>query len=337
MKRLRLILVVTAVWVAGSTGRVQNCSAGIVNWWALDDGSGSTATDTVGGDDASLSGPAWVTTGLISSATEGNQNRDFGTGLQFNDNNDQFIINGYAGLPTTLGTISMWVKPEPLTNGQRMVFYYQSNQGVTDLDRYNGFGYNTTADPIMEIHTGLRSILVNGEYKAQFYTTYQDGVSDIGGDNGIGRGTLGSQLLNMNDIDGNTWYHLAVSWGRTTTHPQLRLFLDGVENATNWGDYPSGGKDWADLTPTLAQFGQPGDPATTNRYFSGVVDDLAVWDFQIGASSAMKLYQGYSPDDASNIVSNPEPGSMMLAALGGGFILRRTRRRRADARPVVAA
>jgi len=285
---------------------------GLVAWWTMDEGTGSVAADSAGSSDAATSNTDWASSvGIIGG-------RDFGTGLAFDSINDTFVPSNFF-LPREAGTISMWVKPNEL---RRMVFYYQGDAADS---MHNGFGYNTTTTPIMEIHTGLRDVPTIDGTKAQFYVTYQDGVSNVGSDHGPGRTTLGSPLMDASSIDGESWYHFVVSWGRHNDDPHLRMYLNG--EYVNWTSIYDRQDTWANIEPTISQFGQVPDPASTNRFFNGTVDDIAIWDYQISHASAALLYNGVAPNDSS-IVPNPEPGSIVLSALGGVLVWRKARKKK---------
>lgn len=306
-------LLITAFVMLAYCAMPVPTQAGLVSWWTMD---GDT-NDSIGGFDASSANTDYVSgVGIIDN---GYGPRDFGSGLQFDSLNDTFVPTGFS-LPQQEGTLSMWIKPAA-NDLRRMVFYYQGDAADAN---HNGFGHNDPINPVMEIHTGLRDVSTVDGTKAQFYVTYQDGVTS--GDNGPGRATVGSALLDPSEIDGNTWYNLVVSWGRTTNSPdmRLRMYLNGVlQSHTSLA-----GKTWANLNPAVSQFGQVSDPGTTTRFFNGVVDDIAVWDYHITAASAAALYNGASPDNILAIVPTPEPGSLLLSALGGVLVWRKSRRRK---------
>ena len=73
---------------------------GLVGYWPMDDGSGSTAADISGGSDGSISGATWTT-------------GKYGSGLNFDGTND-FVSCGSGSTlrPSTTLSVSAWVRPD---------------------------------------------------------------------------------------------------------------------------------------------------------------------------------------------------------------------------------
>jgi hypothetical protein len=78
-------------------------------------------------------------------------------------------------------------------------------------------------------------------------------------------------------LEGNRWYHLAATYDGET----LRTYRDGVLVASNLS--PSGP---ADAEPKPLLFGRH---ATRDRYFSGSIDDVRIYDRPLGASEISAL------------------------------------------------
>jgi hypothetical protein len=80
------------------------------------------------------------------------------------------------------------------------------------------------------------------------------------------------------------------------------------------------GIDWFDSDGSFTGFGASGNAPThgdsagdyTRLFYDGLLDDVAVWDNAIPASSIAALAAGASPP----AVPIPEPSSMVLAILG---------------------
>ena len=97
----KLIYLVSFVLVLGFA---SNASSDLVAHWRLDDGSGTVATDTVGGNDGTLQGDATWTAGWIGGALEldGDDSVDCG-------NKDAYNV-------TEQVTLTAWIKPDAAFN-----------------------------------------------------------------------------------------------------------------------------------------------------------------------------------------------------------------------------
>ena len=73
-------------------------SAGLVSWWKLDDGGGSTAVDSgSAGNDGSVNGPLWVTGKLDG-------------GLDFDGVDDYVTMGNKTSLKPDITSVEAWVK-----------------------------------------------------------------------------------------------------------------------------------------------------------------------------------------------------------------------------------
>jgi hypothetical protein len=126
------------------------------------------------------------------------------------------------------------------------------------------------------------------------------------------------------------WVHLAAAYDNASDTPAS--YIDGVA-ATTYTVNPAGsinedgtnvtggtGIDWFDNDGSFTGFGASGNgPAHgdsagdyTRLFYDGLLDDVAVWDNAIPASSIAALAAGAAPP----AVPIPEPRSMVLAILG---------------------
>jgi hypothetical protein len=153
-------------------------AADLVGHWPLDETSGTTATEVVGGKDGTLvnfpgDDSQWQS-GMIGGA------------LRFDGNND-FVTHGF-NLPRTQGTLAHWVKP---TDSGTSIIYYESDFPNSSGD-YNGFN---SGGPVLEIHT-----LWDDD---RFCFIYEDeDVQDAGSN--VNCNDEGAQI--------DEWNHVAVTW-----------------------------------------------------------------------------------------------------------------------------
>jgi hypothetical protein len=118
------------IWSFTTWSGIFDPNLNLVSWWKLDDGSGSTASDSAGSNDGTVYGAAW-TTGQINGA------------LDFDGTNDYVVI---ADAPFDFGSdtdfsICVWIKTSN-TLRQRIVDKIQANtppyQGYELLMNTNG-------------------------------------------------------------------------------------------------------------------------------------------------------------------------------------------------------
>jgi hypothetical protein len=152
---------------------VGDVEAALVQWWTFDDGSGTTATNQVGGGNTGTlkptgSEPLWITTGLAPELT-GRASVPSTAALEFSPVDPQdYVDGGILGLASTgssgEATVSLWVKPDPLAADLRL---FGQLTGPTT----NGGAVRTTALGGLEVWTGAvwlavapASTLANGQW-----------------------------------------------------------------------------------------------------------------------------------------------------------------------------
>ena len=133
------------------------------------------------------------------------------------------------------------------------------------------------------------------------------------------RGTIvfdygGPLVKEFDSITQAQWHHVAWTYDKDAATP-MRLYIDGGEVDTH---------NTSNGVLTLSNMGIGGVQASPfgDRYFQGMIDDLAVWDEML------------SPGDISTIYNNglqgigvPEPATMSLLGFGAiGMLARRKRR-----------
>jgi hypothetical protein len=106
-KRLVLLIALTSLVLVGSVC-AQAYPPGIVHYWKFDDGSGTTAIDSVGSNNGTLYGPTWVTGQVLGA-------------LNFDGIDD--IVEGQATV-SPYGDFSMcaWFKMDELPTGYQFLF-----------------------------------------------------------------------------------------------------------------------------------------------------------------------------------------------------------------------
>ncbi len=111
---LVIVMITTVIAVIGPTNASESertCIEGMISYWKLDEGSGTTAYDSVDGNHGTLwNGPVW-TTGKVKNA------------LNFDGNNDQVDIPKSATIENIVGglTLEAWAKLDTHTRTMGIV------------------------------------------------------------------------------------------------------------------------------------------------------------------------------------------------------------------------
>jgi hypothetical protein len=179
---------------------IPESRAELIAHWPLDEKSGSTVTDVVGGKDGTLfnfDGNHW-------------RSGKAGGALYFNGYSS-YVSHGF-NLPRDRGTLMHWVKSESFG---KSIIYYESDFGNPDhgATDYNGFNSGGEA---LEIHTGW-----DGR-DSEFCFYYQDG----------------GEAVNECDRDyivDDGWNHVAVTWD---VEGELILYLNCQRSGSE--DFPAG-------------------------------------------------------------------------------------------------
>jgi hypothetical protein len=153
-------------------------TAALVGHWPLDETSGTTAAEVVGGKNGAL----------VNFPGDDSQWQDgmIGGALRFDGNNDH-VTHGF-NLPRAQGTLAHWVKPTSTGTG---IIYYESDYPNSSGD-YNGFN---SGGPVLEIHT-----LWNND---AFCFIYEDEDVQGAGSN-VNCNGEGAQI--------DEWNHVVVTW-----------------------------------------------------------------------------------------------------------------------------
>jgi hypothetical protein len=105
-------------------------------------------------------------------------------------------------------------------------------------------------------------------------------------------------------VDDGDWYHLVGTWKQGEL---MELYIDGTKVAWTTGGVPNTPLTGSDLW----RFGF--DPSPGGRYFSGQLDDAAMWGRVLGPDEILELYSHGLRGISAAIV--PEPSAIVLLVL----------------------
>ncbi|MEI6650067.1 MAG: LamG-like jellyroll fold domain-containing protein [Candidatus Moraniibacteriota bacterium] len=232
---------------------------GAVGWWKLDDGAGTTATDSSGkGNDATLSNfasPATATSGW----TSGGGKR---AGALVFDGVDDSIRSG-SGYAKSLGTndlpytVSAWVNVASGKTGNGNIVHIAENSG--------GTGWC------------ISPLNISG---GKFRATSWDGTE--------------VDAVGTTSVQSGTWYYVVTTWSVSTG---LNLYVNGTLEATTKHTIPSiqpspkyvaSGKD----DYVFAGF-SPGSCSGNTGFFTGTIDDVRVYDYARSQAQITKEYNDF--------------------------------------------
>ncbi|MBK1832912.1 LamG-like jellyroll fold domain-containing protein [Roseibacillus ishigakijimensis] len=193
-------------------------------------------------------------------------------------------------------TISIWVNEASGQTGYRGIF-------TTGAD----FVDNTSGDPIVP-GGGEDNWGINVEGTRQADMRYNNPT--VGSSHGV----------DVPAFEQNVWQHLVMTFAGDGVSSTGGVYLNGNLIATitqptfNDLSYNAGGQIW--------QLGT--DRNNDSRRFTGLVDDLAIWDEALSDEQITALYNGgLAGLNAAEVI--PEPSSALLVLSGGLLALRRRR------------
>lgn len=138
-----------------------------------------------------------------------------------------------------------------------------------------------------------------------------------------GGGSTGFDSPSGGILEGQ-WYHIALSWSTDGVDRTYNAYLNGVPLN------PSVSSNVATVYQAAGQVWNIGhDPASLNRKFPGMIDDVAVYDMELNAANIAAIYAGgLAGLNAAQVGIVPEPSTVMLSLLAAsGFGVVGMRRR----------
>ncbi len=249
---------------------------------------------------------------------------------KFNETSGTNAANSATnGLPATVYGTSTW------TNGQvGGAFAFDGSSSYMFVSNYAKPTAAMAASAWVNIpSSGAFTILQNADGPITVTDgQFSFGISQDGAGNAVLGATvvIGAKIITLTSVTNITvasWHHVAF----TADGAQLRLFLDGQQAGS--ADYlgsitPSSIPSWLSIGASLATDNTVTPPvigpsATGPNYFSGSLDELALWHRALSASEVAALYAaGNSGKDLTTVVESPPVtgGGTLHASIAAGKI-----------------
>ncbi|MHC4595376.1 MAG: LamG-like jellyroll fold domain-containing protein [Planctomycetota bacterium] len=267
----KLTYLFSFVLALGPAAGVANAdlAEGLVAYWPLDDGGGTTAIDVVGGHHGTLiNGPTWTPPG------------DFkmGTGaLKFDGTNDVASIQPFDVIGGGI-TLAAWMKPDSFgINDGRVIS--KANEWLADDHWWM-----------------LSTIASGGDMRLRFRLKTNDGQA------------VPTLIATSGKLVIGEWHHWAATWDGTTmrlysnTQEAGSIPKGGTAVATDPTVSVAIGSQ-----PPDAHL--PGNEARIIKYFDGVIDDVAVWNRALTPEELNTLWNDGAGTPIIKLAkaSNPRP------------------------------
>jgi hypothetical protein len=237
-------------------GLVPVTNAGLVGWWQLDEGAGTTTKDSSGnGNDGTLDGnPTWV-------------GGPFGNALAFD--NQRVAIPASDSLAADLFqgpfTLTAWINAKRVGNTWQQIFRSMRTAG--------------NSNDTLFIHTDGRLSwrgLVNGAWAG--------GMCETAG--GV--------------VPADQWTHVAVTGDQTN----FRIYVNAALTQTS---------AWQKTDGSNATYYLGGDPGTAGESYSGMIDEVRIYNEVLTLDQIKEICVGDSPGLAKAQSPNPADGALAVA------------------------
>jgi alpha-tubulin suppressor-like RCC1 family protein len=174
----------------------SDVTTGLISKYSLDASAGATATDSVGGFNATLTGsPTWLpTSGRVAGA------------LQFTGTQRGTVTRNATLEPAAI-TISLWARRDGMPSGySELILKDRNNNGGP---AYNSYGLGVTNDPLSPCPN----------FRVCFWSGHASNVQD----------TLSSNA----PIPTGQWYYITATYDPASPPPQKKIYINGVlDNAS---------------------------------------------------------------------------------------------------------
>lgn len=168
-------------------------------------------------------------------------------------------------------TIMLWVKPSSLSLLKRSHILWQGDLNAESNGQFAGDGWG----PQHELHLSLGDETALNQYKKQALTFYF--------------GDEKNNLKISTPIKFVNWQHVAVTVKNSKTGAKARMYFNGVlvgEDSTSGKISREG---WKETSLQLGRAGKAGPAGDSDRYYEGMLDELAIYDMVLTAEEISRL------------------------------------------------
>ena len=271
-----------------------------LGWWRMGDnnnGTGTVITDVgSGGNDGTIVGDATFSTDTLRSIIYKPNNY----AAHFPVNGNNHLQTEYVTPATTAISYSFWIKTSNTSDPMTL--------GPSDAAENSG--------------VGSFRLLTTGDGQ-KYYLIVDDGTGYY-----LNNELPSSTTGDYNIRDG-MWHHMVITMNGTS----FKAYIDGGDAAINAGNTSNNigaaftatsSKSYAGGSQTF-KIGRNGQ--NLNYYYKGLMDEVAIFEYEITAEQAREIYNNGSPDDLSSYVpagwwrmgdNNNGTGTVVTDAGSGG-------------------
>jgi hypothetical protein len=246
---LVITLLITNVLTIFGMGNVSaDCPDGMIAYWKFDEGSGIVAYDSFDGNDGTIYGGAAYVNGISGKALEFDGSEDY---ISMGDVLDNVFIGTAA-----VFTVSSWIKPDSVTDYQRIVSKYEDTGSVC-CGEHN------------------RQWFISLHNQQLFLRAYEN--LDL-------PGNIVEYRTNDNVVSVGNWYYVVFIFD--IGNDIFKIYVNGVEKA---GSFPSQSTiiDIADGSAPL----EIGAACTGKGHlFNGLIDEVAIYNRALSADEISSHY-----------------------------------------------
>ena len=230
----------------GAFGGHSTLSTDIVSYWKFD----GDLTDSHGSNDATNQGTSDTASGKINNA------RDF-------DGANDRIELGDDLTATTTGSISMWVYPEDINQGNNSLLNIK--QGTDGNDRF-----------LLRLYDGDAGQSYDGKVN---FIVRPGGVTTF-------------NIYGNTVLSNTNWYHIVI----TNDGSLIRMYVNNTLQTLTYLTGSSSTVDWWDDIPATAEWflGTQYVNGSYQDYFDGVIDEVGIWEKQLSTQEISDLYNSGS-------------------------------------------
>jgi len=274
--------------LGSSTFATVKVSDGLVGYWSMDEGTGTTATDygtgASNGTFTNTAGAPWITTGLATAITF--QNPAAGSLDGVNDYVD--IASAVIATNDSFSSCG-WVKLNALATGG-----VGDSQTLISVDPQTSPTATQAAGFVLQYRGDMGGVFAFSMAQTNSTGAAQDSVYATA----LGTPTAGS------------WYHLCATYNASTTN--MNLYVNGTSygptaHATTWNatGHAIIGSDWS---------------GTRQHYLNGRVDDIRLYNRALSGAEVSALYAGNRPAGATHTFSDAFTASTSLQVVEGTMV-----------------